>query len=334
MSAINADPRAVQAAPCPGGGTIDATCAERGGRTTVAARSTDCVLIDERRGVREIVSGALEVSIEAPGVCQSGEVPPAAPRTLRYRHFRATVYDGPVVIESFAAPLLTQRIEPSARGCADVGHVALDGRLLVARTNAVDVTLDAHGLELALTAGGVPCFRQVEARGRLDVFDHVSGRQFAAALRGLRVSFEAGSVALVAALDGAATLDCIGEIVYATEVPLSIAGPCASAGTIHITLPSGSTARTRSGAGGVEFDYDGDGNTDRFAASCSRSVPHPMSLTRLCRWTRRRTPASQVREVGREHAPRRQGSSASGALIHSRLATSRTVRPPRRSGQP
>ena len=258
-----------RAAPCTGGGTIEATCAESGGRTIVVSRSTACGLVDDSRGVAVVTDGELDISIDALGVCQTGTVPPSAARTLHYRHFRATVHDGPLVIESFTAPLLTERLETTVVGCGDAGRVELDGRLLVARSNGVDVTLDAHQLELRLSAAGEPCVQTLEATGRLDVFDHAGGRQFSAALRALRASFDVGSTVVRASIDGAATLDCVGAVAYASDAPLSIGGACASRGVLRVTLPSGVKARATLSESGIEFDYDGDGAPDRSVESCT-----------------------------------------------------------------
>ena len=254
---------------CAGGGTIQATCGEDGSGSTLLTRADECGTFDDAHGLYVITNGELRIRIQARGICRTGQVPADAPRTLRYRHFRATIRDGPSVLETFAAPVLTQRIEPSGTGCADVGRMVLDGRAVVTRADGVDVTLDTDGLILQLSANATPCVQQVEATGRLDVFDHTSGRQLDAALHGLRMTFEVESNPVAASIDGAATLDCVGEVAYASDAPLTGSGPCASSGALRLTLPSGATARSRAQAGGVvEFDYDGDGHVDRTVASC------------------------------------------------------------------
>jgi hypothetical protein len=259
----------VGATRCAGGGSIQATCNEDGGVSTLVTRAEECGTIDEQHGLSVLTNGELRVRVQARGVCGSGEVPPGVTRTLRYRHFRVTIRDGPRLLETFAAPVLAQRIEPTGSGCADVGRMTVDGRVLVTRADGVDVTLDADTLTLLLSAESPPCVQHVEATGRLDVFDHTSGRQLDSSLHGLRVAFALEPTPVSAALDGAATLDCVGAVVYASEAPLIGNGPCASGGTLRLTLPSGARARSLIGAGGgVDFDYDGDGTPDRSVASC------------------------------------------------------------------
>jgi hypothetical protein len=255
---------------CAGGGTVQATCGEDGSGSTLLTRADECGTFDDAHGFYVITNGELRIHIQARGICRTGQVPADASRTLRYRHFRATIRDGPSVLETFAAPVLTQRIEPSGAGCAGVGRMTFDGRAVVTRADGVDVTLDTDGFILQLSDPGAPtCVQQVEATGRLDVFDHSSGRQLDAALHGLRMAFALESNPVAASIDGAATLDCVGEVAYASDAPLAGSGACASSGALRLTLPSGVTARSRARAGGVvEFDYDGDGQVDRTVGSC------------------------------------------------------------------
>jgi len=266
---LAADTARPGAAVCAGGGTIRATCREGGARTVLVTHADECGVVDAPSGLYVVTDGDLTAEIGARGICRSGEVPPTVPRTLRYRHFRATVRDGPEVLETFAAPVLEQRIEPAASECGTAGRMTFEGRVSLRQIDGVDVTLDAHALSLALTAGGPPCMQQMEATGRLEMFDHASARRFAAALRDVHVAFDPASDALAAAIDGRATLDCVGSVTYASAVPLVIDGPCASGGSLRVTLPSGATARMVVGeAGDVAFDYDNDGRIDRVVAFC------------------------------------------------------------------
>ncbi|MDX2166355.1 MAG: hypothetical protein SF182_04805 [Deltaproteobacteria bacterium] len=243
-----------QAAQCLNGGVLAANCRADGGRAVVTSRAAQCELLDAASGYRVTLDGELRVTIAAPDVCRSGELPDALPRTYRYRQFQAVVRDGPRVVEAFDAPQLTEKVTPL--GGARQADVELSGRVGIRRDDGTDIRIDSDRLRLARRLDGGAAARVV-GNGVATFSDAAGGRTVRAALHDLVLS--AGT-----RLSGDADLACAGG--FGFEVETDGAATCPS-GSGSLRLPSGAAAEIGLD-GGVSLDADGNGVPEQVVSSC------------------------------------------------------------------
>jgi hypothetical protein len=178
------------------------------------------------------------------------------------------------VLEEFRASHLEHDLAVEGEGCNGVeGTVILSGDVSSRRFDGNNVSFTTEELRLVISSGGSPCREVAVASGRIRVDDLARGNRVRADLAGLLVSYEAGSSGAIRfALDGAAEIDCVGEVHYTTDRVLPAGGVCPADGAIDVTTPDGMRTRGTFVAGDVELDHGIDGAVDEVVASCVELV--------------------------------------------------------------
>ncbi len=259
---------------CADGGTTTETCTVMEGVSFAQATFAECREFDEKTSTTTTLNGALEATVTDPGFCDTGDVPDGADAMVGLDNFSATVRDlEGVTIERTAADL-TVSVDASGLGCAGANSMlTLDGTLSIFSVpEGVDATLVADALTMAASSSGTPCVASLLVDGSLTLVDRVTNRHFTQAFDELVLTFaEKPNDRVEVTIDGAGTVDCLGLVSFSTIEPIFFVGDasCPAAGLIQVGLPGGSTSRIRfTASGGIEFDYDADGDVDRSVASC------------------------------------------------------------------
>ncbi|MEO8606169.1 MAG: hypothetical protein ABI629_26595 [bacterium] len=257
-----------QSAGCVNGGSLTAACRVDHGRSVLTATARECQLDGTVNGLQVTIAGGLRATINDADVCRSGVIPNAAVRTYRFTDFQGVTRNGVQIVEEFTTQDLTQVVQPLGVGCAGAqAEVTTRGRVRVRRSNGTDLLIDALPLTLTVLSDGTPCAQHISGSGRADVRDYASGHALRAALDGLSLVNRIGAPDVE--FDGAVAVDCIGALEFATDEPLLLTTPCASAGALRIHLPSGAMARSRFDASGLALDANGDGIPERTVADCT-----------------------------------------------------------------
>lgn len=269
MSAVgsSAIARAVRAS-CPFGGTTDGECRESGGRTFVRSSFSDCRMSDVDNRFELRFNGRADITFEGVGICASPSLALDRVSRIELRDYREEWHAPTGVFRVIEAPRLTREYRPVAGGCSsENGDHIFDGRIVLSAQQFV-WALRMRGTRIAVRSSGVPCDQVAEITGEIDVDDRLRGSRFVVDADGLRVAqtgtFD-GEMAI--ALDGPASIDCVGDVRYATDSRLRIARACPHAGSLSMQV-NGATARAGFTTAGIEIDTDGDGEVDLETGGC------------------------------------------------------------------
>ncbi len=263
---------------CPRGGTVDATCTEQGGSTTVSSSFSSCAIAGPSPSDTITSSGGLTTTVASIGVCRTGALPRNVRITTRFNNFTGTLRAGNGTLIERVSGSFTQTIDPSGQGCAGAdGTLTTDGSLNAQQPSiGIDVALVARGLSFALgSSGGAPCTRTVTASGGMDVDDRATGRRFSTNLRGLEMTLtKEQNDAVAATLDGSMAVNCLGDIDLQTPSPLMIPNgtDCPTAGLLALMRADGIDGQVGFTAeGGFDIDLDADGLPEKEVSSCHQS---------------------------------------------------------------
>lgn len=258
------------AGSCSEGGTVNLSCQESGGNSTITASLSNCgVLV----GGEVVTSdGNFVVVVTNPGVCSSGVIPNNVPFTTHFIGFSATYSDG----TGTSTPDFTETVDASGLGCAEEldGTFTLDGSFVVTAPDGVDLSGTTSQLRMQITSSGAPCVLQVTGNGSLDLKDNGNDRQFSASFANTRATVQAGPYSsLQESLDGHLNASCVGEMTVTTNTPLTVpGGGCSTGGQLSVAFADGTHGNIHfTSEGGVEFDYNGDGTFDNAVSNCHDS---------------------------------------------------------------
>ncbi|MBI4518767.1 MAG: hypothetical protein HY699_23475 [Deltaproteobacteria bacterium] len=262
---------AAECGRCPLGGTVCASCSEGGGSSTVSGSFSSCRGEDDY-GNTLLMNGNLSVTVGAAGVCRTGEVPDGVSMRMRLNGFSVVITDryGDTIGRLTAS--FTASIEPHGYGCAGEDFTeSLDGSFdIQSAEDDVNGALRFRALRLEVESAGFPCVRDIRANGGFDVNDRANGRRFSQDFREFHVTLADAGGEIVATLAGGVKIDCVGDVTLQTRSPIRLARgtACPHDGLLAVTRSEGTGLIHFTASGGVEFDYDGNGTVDAFAASC------------------------------------------------------------------
>jgi hypothetical protein len=267
---------------CPGGGLANLSCTAEGLRSVLEALYVDCSFTTPI-GVR-FFNGDQSVTVPGTSYCEDLQIPLGTPFTSTSIELELAV----IVTESgaFRRELrrdaeLTLRIEEP--GCdLPLGVMQAEGsfsltcagsvpgfRPCTRPNQPVEYLYDQFAMTVAPIAAG-QCGNRLTANGGVQA----PQIGFAAVYENYVLELVSTPNGLLSTIDGAQTLPCLGRraLFTRTEQPLftPLGSPCPSAGQLEIldTTVDRLARATFTMAGGLLFDYDGDGKTDEEVSTC------------------------------------------------------------------
>jgi len=261
--------------PCDNGGTANVSCRVSGGNSTLSATFSNCRM-PENTGIGTL-NGSLVSVVTTPSVCSTGEIPYNVLISSTFTNFTETIADGGTFVASLSLPSFTQILDAQRPGCAGAnGTLTLNGTFAVVIPDAnVDLFGMVHTLTTPANSSGEPCVATVTATGSVDLTDRGNSRSFTASFAQTHATLQEGANdSFLASLDGSMTADCVGSITVTTETLVALpSASCAVDGSVVVGLQDGAHGRIAfTAAGGLAFDYDGDGRPDGVVAECHDST--------------------------------------------------------------
>lgn len=255
-------------------GAVDVTCNTSDGQSRLETRVSDCQFTFPGGDATFISDGDYAEVVNNPSACTEG-FRDVTMWTLDVRDYTYRVLDADGdELESFKGTY-TDTEQLRGEGCGGLNSTrVIDGSLQVhAQYSGQDTSLTAEHFELAFDTVGSPCAWRLTANGKLTIVDAANRRHFAQVFGNVGFTFDLGFTTI----DGDVANDCIGNATIQTVEPvyLNQADACPTAGFVKVSLEDGTVATIRfTETGGVELDYDDDGQPDQVVASC-----HDAALT-------------------------------------------------------
>lgn len=262
---------------CPGGGTIDESCAASGGASLALAMFDDCRgPDDENPGRTLLIDGVVSATVGDPDFCVTGEIPALTSLSLSLSNLRVTLLDdvtgdpvGRIVAD------YTIGVVPLGGGCAgEAGTLSMNGSLsVVSAEDAVSLALSAQNLTIAVSSSGAPCTERFALDGGISVTDDILDQHFTETFDDFVVtSTDLPNSRTSLTIDGALDVSCLGRVAFDTVTPVVIVGEgnCPIGGVIDVMLADGTVGRIAfTSPGGITLDLGADGTVEQTFEGCS-----------------------------------------------------------------
>jgi hypothetical protein len=261
---------------CPLGGSLVATCTERGSATSLAASFSSCALLDDESGNRVVLTGSAEFVIPRRGICSTGVVPAEVVLTVHAQSLEQAIFDP-------AGRELTRLMfrgysevsEPLGRGCGGPQRrLRFSGEITIYRRSVSTwITIEGHEVRFESRSDGVRCVRRVEVSGPYSV--QAASLASDQRVEWLRLALPLDEGAAAVEVEARLETSCAGVIEAVTLEPLvlPIERSCPSAGVLAVTAGGGQSRARATATGGLEHDLDADGTVDVVRLECNASVP-------------------------------------------------------------
>lgn len=262
---------------CADGGERSASCNEVDGQSRFETTLSDCRAYTPDLGGTIFVDGYYVFVFDDPYACANGPAADA-PQTFDVRGYTwRLIDDGGNELQSYSATF-TQTTTLRGEGCWGPNQTRVVDGSIAERSTFSGLDLGLAADQLTVNVDSIPtsvfgspdirdCAVIIGADGRVAITDDANGRRFGQRFDAMTVTFlTEGEM-----IDGAVANDCIGNATFETIEPLSFnrIDECPVAGLIKVRFDDAPTAALRfTTAGGVEVDYDDDGQADKIVPSC------------------------------------------------------------------
>lgn len=262
---------------CSGGGTADVTCFTEDNTTVFSSTWSQCV---EETGLPDsstiTTDGSVSLVAEIPDACIFKILPDSIGVTLDLDFTIVRRDSLGAAIDSFGADV-SIATEPTGAGCEGLnGVVTIDGTFtFLDALLGEGLSFSADNLTISASSEGDPCTSTLVVNGGASV-EHDS--EFSATYANLTLTHTEVAAGDSVTIDGTVTTNCVGTVVFDTIEGIIIPGDdeCPIAGLVEVTIQGNTSAWISFTAeGGVEFDFDMDGEAEVIFPDCDdHDIPH------------------------------------------------------------